>query len=71
MMTRQQAKIQLKSKGHSYRSAAMVLGVNVRHLAGVLLGERESRSLLHRIAHIAPRTNIPRNSPYRTEVSHA
>jgi hypothetical protein len=71
MMTRQHAKRTLKMKGHSYRSAAAELGCSYRHLAGVLMGERISRSLLHRIDLLPARQNIPHNSPYRrTEAVH-
>ena len=71
MMTRQHAKHTLKKRGHSYRSAAQELGVSYRHLAGVLLGERDSKSLLFRISLISPRQNIPHNSPYKREAAHA
>ena len=47
------------------------MGVSYRHLAGVLLGERDSKSLLFRISLISPRQNIPHNSPYKREAAHA
>jgi hypothetical protein len=65
MLTRQQAKNTLKMRGHSYRSAAEALGRNYRHVAAVLSGERESKSLLAMIAEIPARRNCPSNSPYR------
>ena len=59
------AKDYLKRGGHSYRSAADSVGCSFRHLAAVLGGERQSRSLLSRLATISPRDRIPNNSPYR------
>lgn len=47
------------------------MGVSYRHLAGVLLGERDSKSLLFRISMIPHRENIPHNSPYKREATHA
>lgn len=49
------AKRQLKAKGWSYRSAAPRLGVTYQHLAFVLTGRRQSRSLLERIAELPER----------------
>lgn len=49
MLSRQQAKRQLKSKGWSYRAAAPRLGVHWAHLAKVLTGVRTSRRLLRKI----------------------
>lgn len=51
-MTRQQAKVELKKKGWSYRAAAPVLGVTFRHLAYVLSGERPSRRVLRAIGEL-------------------
>jgi hypothetical protein len=50
MLTRQTAKRELKKKGWTYRTAAPELAVHWGHLAHVLRGARESRSLLGRIA---------------------
>jgi hypothetical protein len=55
MLTRQQAKVKLKSKGWSYRSAAPLLGVHYCHLCRVLTGKRESRRLLLAIDALPPR----------------
>ena len=49
MLTRQQAKASLKSKGWSYRRVAPLLGVHFYHLNQVLNGKRESRRLMLKI----------------------
>ncbi len=49
MLTRQQAKVQLKRKGWSYRTVAPKLGVTFEHLCRVLNGQRTSRRLIERI----------------------
>ena len=47
------AKVILKERGWSYRAAAPLLGVHYTHLCLVLNGQRQSRSLLHRIQAIS------------------
>ena len=46
MFTREQAKVTLKRKGYTYRSAASRLGVTYQHISYVLNGQRSSRRLL-------------------------
>lgn len=46
MFTREHAKVTLKARGWSYRSAAPVLRVSYQHLSEVLNGKRISRRLL-------------------------
>ena len=52
MFTRELAKVSLKRKGWSYRTAAPVLGVTYQHLCLVLCGRRESSRLMQAIATI-------------------
>jgi hypothetical protein len=54
-MTNANAKKLLKDRGWSYRTAAPRLGVTYQHLAFVLTGRRQSRSLLERIEAIPTR----------------
>jgi lambda repressor-like predicted transcriptional regulator len=49
------AKLILKKRGWSYRTAAPRLGVCYQHLALVLTGRRESRRLLAAIAKLPAR----------------
>lgn len=49
MFTRERAKRELKSKGWSYRRAAIALGRSYQHLSDVLNGHRHSRSLLAKV----------------------
>lgn len=46
------ARLTLKERGWSYRSAAPALQVHYTHLCLVLCGHRESRALLRRIRSI-------------------
>jgi hypothetical protein len=46
MFTRAQAKVTLKEKGWTYRTAAPALGITYQHLSYVLNGHRESRRVL-------------------------
>ncbi len=46
MLTREHAKVTLKEKGWTYRTAATVLGVTFQHLSYVLNGHRASRRIL-------------------------
>ena len=55
MFTREQAKVTLKRKGWSYRSAAQVLGITYQHLSCVLNGQRDSRRVLVAIATLPER----------------
>jgi transcriptional regulator with XRE-family HTH domain len=43
MLTRNEARRELKNKGWSQRKAAEALGVSLGHLAKVLCGDRDSR----------------------------
>ena len=52
MFTREQAKVTLKRKGWSYRTAAEVIGISYQHLSCVLNGQRESRRVLLAIARL-------------------
>jgi hypothetical protein len=45
----------LRERGHSYRTAAEVLGCNFTHLHRVCTGERPSRSLLRKIEELPAR----------------
>lgn len=49
MFTREQAKVTLKDKGWSYRTAAPRLGVTYQHLCLVLNGQRASKRVLTEI----------------------
>ncbi len=64
--TPEEAKQILKARGWSYRRAAPALGVHYMHLYAVLSGQRESRSLLNRIASL-PKTT----PPYKTKAAKA
>ena len=64
MITRQQGRLTLKERRHSYRSAAAVLGCSFTHLAYVMTGARTSQSLLRRILEIPQRESVPPSSKY-------
>jgi len=49
MMTLQQAKVELKSKGYSYRKAAPLLGIRYESLCRVLNGQFQNRRVLRLI----------------------
>jgi transcriptional regulator with XRE-family HTH domain len=55
MFTREHAKVTLKERGWTYRSAAQVLGITYQHLSYVLNGHRESRRVLAAIERIPER----------------
>lgn len=59
MLTREQAKVDLKKKGWSYRTAAPALEVSSYHLNQVLNGYRESARLLSAIAALPRRDRAP------------
>lgn len=46
----------MQPKGYSYRAAGAVLGVHFVHLFRVLSGDRDSASLLARVAALPPLT---------------
>lgn len=46
----------LRSKGHTYESAAQILGVTFSHLSKVMTGARESRILCQRIESLPNRS---------------
>jgi hypothetical protein len=48
----------LKKKGWSYRTASPVLGVHFQHLAKVLHGSRDSRTLLRKIEELPAREGV-------------
>jgi hypothetical protein len=49
MFTRERAKVTLKNRRWTYRSAAPELGVTYQHLSEVLNGRRQSKRLLCRV----------------------
>lgn len=51
-LTPSQAKVLMKERGHSYRSAAKFLGVHFTHLDRVLQGHRESKTLMAKISNL-------------------
>lgn len=51
------AKARLKDRGWTYRTAAPRLGVCYTHLCRVLVGLRQSQSLLRRIDELPPKEN--------------
>jgi transcriptional regulator with XRE-family HTH domain len=55
MFTREHAKVTLKRRGWSYRSAAVLLGITYQHLSYVLNGHRDSRRILAAIERIPER----------------
>jgi len=55
MFTREQAKVTLKDKGWSYRTAAPRLGVTYQHLSLVLNGQRSSNRVLNKIGQLPNR----------------
>jgi len=55
MFTREQAKVTLKDRGWSYRTAAPLLGISYQHLCWVLNGQRSSRRVLKKIELIPAR----------------
>lgn len=61
MFTRERAKVTLKSRGWSYRSAAPQLGVTYQHLSEVLNGKRLSRRLLRKISSLARAPQLAAN----------
>jgi hypothetical protein len=65
MITRLQARRKLKDLRHSYRSAADALGYSHLHFALVMIGKRQSQTLLKAIETLTSRENVPVNSPYR------
>lgn len=62
MMTRQQAKASLKSKGLSQRKAAPLLDVTFEHLNRVLNGHRQSQRLLAKIGDLTSADSLRTNS---------
>jgi len=57
MMTLQQAKVTLKLKGYSYRSAAPLLGIRHESLCRILNGQFSNRRVLSEIQKL-PRQKI-------------
>lgn len=53
----------LRKQGWSYLSASRALGVDVGHFAHVLVGDRESKSLISRIMALPDRALFERTSP--------
>lgn len=54
MFTRERARVELKRKGYSYRSAAPLLDVTYQHLSEVLNAKRESRRVMQKIQNLPP-----------------
>lgn len=52
--TVEQAKVELKRKGYSYRAAAPLLDVTYQHLSEVLNAKRNSRRVLVKIKTLPP-----------------
>lgn len=56
MMTLHHYKVTLKKKGHSYRSAAPILGVHYQSLSRILNGQFQNRRVLAAISQLPVRT---------------
>lgn len=58
MFTRERAKVTLKNRNWSYRTAAPEVGVSYQHLSEVLNGRRQSKRLLCRIMGLPERVVV-------------
>jgi len=63
MMTLQRLKVTLKKKGHSYRSAAPLLGIRYESLCRILNGQFQNARVLAAIPHLPPRKKHSHKKP--------
>lgn len=60
MKTPAEAKVELKKRGHSYRSASPHIGRSYQWIADVLNGHKTSRPVLEAVWRLPARETLPR-----------